>query len=235
MKTAFYQPITRVPAWLLLAASGLLASPALAQTPATFALQANPPSTGGNEPRYLAVADVNNDGRPDVLVTNTQSGTLGVLLGNGSGGFSLQPNSPTTGGNFPNGIAIADVSGDGNPDVLVANNNGRLGVLLGNGAGGFTLQANPAQIGTGNNSARDLMVADMNGDGNLDAVVVSNVPGYVSILLGNGRGGFAQASSTSTGNISQIYGPYSLAVANVTKDNRPDVLAVNNLTPWPYC
>jgi hypothetical protein len=231
MKTAFYQPITRVPAWLLLAASGLLASPALAQTPATFALQANPPSTGGNEPRYLAVADVNNDGRPDVLVTNTQSGTLGVLLGNGSGGFSLQPNSPTTGGNFPNGIAIADVSGDGNPDVLVANNNGRLGVLLGNGAGGFTLQANPAQIGTGNNSARDLMVADMNGDGNLDAVVVSNVPGYVSILLGNGRGGFAQASSTSTGNISQIYGPYSLAVANVTKDNRPDVLAVNNDFP----
>ncbi|MGI4759276.1 MAG: FG-GAP repeat domain-containing protein [Janthinobacterium lividum] len=65
-----------MPAWLLLVASGLLASPALAQAPATFALQASPPATGGSEPRYLAVADLNGDGRLDVVVTNNQSGTL---------------------------------------------------------------------------------------------------------------------------------------------------------------
>src|ERR1700686_3460962 len=102
----------------------------------------------------VAVADVNGDGKPDLVVANwcdgseTQCvspaaiGTVGVLLGNGDGTFQSVV-SYASGGSDADSVAVADVNGDGKLDLVVANlcgiNNcfGVVGVLLGNGDGTF--------------------------------------------------------------------------------------------------
>jgi hypothetical protein len=102
----------------------------------------------------VAVADVNGDGKPDLVVANwcdrseTQCvsppaiGTVGVLLGNGDGTFQSVV-SYASGGSDADSVAVADVNGDGKPDLVVANVCGihvcssMVGVLLGNGDGTF--------------------------------------------------------------------------------------------------
>ena len=78
--------------------------------------------SAGPVPRSATVADVNLDGKPDLLVVDRDSDTLGVLLGNGDGTFAAQRTAPT--GPKPYSLAVADVNGDGKPDVLVGNKKG---------------------------------------------------------------------------------------------------------------
>jgi hypothetical protein len=108
--------------------------------------------SGGLQPSSIAVADMNGDGKPDLLVGNctfsggsvnctTGNGAVDVLLGNGNGTF--QPAATySSGGSAPTSVAIADVNGDGKPDLLVVNlcanscpdASGSVGVLLNNTA-----------------------------------------------------------------------------------------------------
>src|SRR5882672_4452705 len=84
----------------------------------------------------LAVADVNGDGRPDLLVAD-YDGSVDVLLGNGDGTFQTVA-AYSSGGSAPYSVAVADLNGDGRPDLAVANfNSNTVGVLLGNGDGTF--------------------------------------------------------------------------------------------------
>src|SRR5262249_60076682 len=93
----------------------------------------------------LAVADLNGDGKLDLVATNGNDNTVSVLLGNGDGTFQTQRTFTTVGsstGQSPNGIAVADVNKDGKPDLVVSCATGPGGspgisVLLGNGDGTF--------------------------------------------------------------------------------------------------
>src|SRR5690349_20363964 len=74
----------------------------------------------GNQPRGVVTADVNSDGKLDLVVTNGSAGTVGVFLGNGNGSFGAQATFAT--GTTPFGVAVADVNRDGRLDLVVANN-----------------------------------------------------------------------------------------------------------------
>ena len=76
--------------------------------------------SGGDFAYSVAVADVNGDGKPDLIVANEQSNSVGVLLGNGDGTFQTAV-TYGSGGDYPYSVAVADVNGDGKPDLLVAN------------------------------------------------------------------------------------------------------------------
>jgi hypothetical protein len=194
--------------------------------------------TGGMSPSSPAVADFNGDGKLDMVVANcgngcqTGTGTMGVLLGNGDATFQTAV-TYGTGGIGPHKVVVADVNGDGKPDLIVPNScttignctygPGSVGVLLGKGDGTFQ----PAvAYGSGGDYAFSVAVADINGDGKLDVLVANYfantgccLPGPLGVLLGNGDGTFQPVIPYSPGT---SIGP--IALADVNGDGKLDVV-----------
>ena len=181
-------------------------------------------SSGASDAVSVAVADVNGDGKPDLIVTNYFScnicseSSVAVLLGNGDGTFQAAV-TYDTGGPGAWSVAVADVNGDGKPDLIVANEGGTVGVLLGNGDGTFQ----PAVTYPTGNSPYCVAVADVNGDGNPDLLVVNWWDNDVAVLLGNGNGTFRAAVTYGSGGSATD----SVAVADVNGDGKPDLLVGN--------
>jgi hypothetical protein len=183
---------------------------------------------------FVAVGDVNGDGKPDLIgtivcfvSTNCTNGSVGVLLGNGDGTFQSVVRYPSNGTNA-NSVAITDVNEDGKPDLLVANQclnkancgSGGVSVLLGNGDG--TFQA-AVTYGSGGRSAVSLAVGDVNGDGQLDVVVTNVIDNSVGVLLGRSTGTFQSAVAFGSGGSN----PLSLAIADLNRDGLPDLVVAN--------
>jgi len=176
--------------------------------------------SGGALAISLAIADVNGDRRPDLLVTNYYY-NLEVLLGNGDGTFQTAV-VYDTGGQFPTSVAAADVNGDTKPDLVVAHLFGSVAVLLGNGDGTFHA---PVVISDSSGSyAGAVAITDVDSDRRPDLLVAYGTGGAVAVLRGNGDGTFQPATSYSTGG---RY-PDSLAVADVNSDGKLDLLVANS-------
>ncbi|HEV7966251.1 MAG TPA: FG-GAP-like repeat-containing protein [Candidatus Acidoferrales bacterium] len=141
----------------------------------TFAAQTT--VTTGNGPAGIATADFNNDGHPDLAVTNQTDGTVSIILGNGNGTFLAQ--TAYAAGSGPTGMVAAAFTGT-NPDLAVADETAdTVDILIGNGDGTFTAPI-PLPVG---NSPVSVAAADLNGDGSLDVVTANNASNTVSITL----------------------------------------------------
>jgi hypothetical protein len=176
----------------------------------------------------IAVGDVNKDGNPDLALTHHDSFGVVVLLGAGDGRFAPAPGSPFAahrGAKAHNhGLALSDLNRDGNLDITTSNqDDNSVSVLLGDGRGGFTPAAgSPFAVGR---APYPHAVADVNRDGNLD-IVTPNVGGdNVTVLLGDGRGGFAPAAKSP---YAVEYRPYYVALGDVNGDALPDVITTHD-------
>jgi hypothetical protein len=182
----------------------------------------------------VAVTDLNGDGNPDLVVANSGSADVSVLLGKGDGSFNPAVNYPAH--TAPRSVAVGEVNGDGKLDLVVVNSSSDdVSVLLGNGDGsfaaplntalppvpaGFPLEGGPQSVGLG----------DLNGDGKLDLAITFEpstveLRSYaVVVLLGSGDGSFGSAVSYPSGT-----GPRSIALADLNRDGALDLVAVSGV------
>jgi FG-GAP-like repeat len=179
----------------------------------------------GKGTKWISVADVNHDRNPDIVVANADGGTVSVLLGNGRGQFQAAAGSPFPAGHLPNDIAIADMNGDGNPDLVIANHQAPfITILLGDGRSGFRpAPGSPVDVHS-HPHPHGVAVADFNGDGRLDVVTDSWGTNQIELLLGDGKGGLQTPGRYfATG-----HRPYErLRSADFNGDGHPDIVTTN--------
>ena len=131
------------------------------------------------EPWFAAIADLNRDGRPDIVATHHDQSAMTVMIGDGRGGFTEANGSPFDFGASLFHLITADVDRDGRMDV-VATSGDSLRVLLGDGRGAFKPAAS-IPVGPG---AWRLAAADLNSDGAVDLVTSNSESNSLNVLLG---------------------------------------------------
>ena len=189
----------------------------------TFQPAVNLPVAKG--PIGVAIADVNKDSKPDVVVTNSLTDQVSVLLGNGNGSFqnavrfTVGSGASPVQGFFPSYVNVADMNGDGNLDLLVANNNtSSITLLTGDGKGSFS---KPVNLSVGRTPVA-VLAGDFNRDGKSD-FVSSNLDGHtVSVVFGKGNGKFLDVSP-----IADNAGPVQMVSADFNHDGITDLATVN--------
>jgi hypothetical protein len=105
----------------------------------TLALMIEPNTSGNGGPSAVATGDFNSDGNLDLAVANADDSMVRILLGDGTGHFSMASGSPFSVGISPTSLASADFDGDGELDLVATNSmDATLSVLRGNGNGAFS-------------------------------------------------------------------------------------------------
>ena len=237
MNTRIPTPARRFRRGLLLLFIGLFAS-GMESKPAAAQVLFPAPYYGAGADSYQVIsADVNGDGKPDLVVLNhgvtyqfyNSSSDFGsysnsyvsILLGNGDGTYKAHIDYACGTGAFS--LAVADINGDGKPDILVLNHGGTaeytsygagINTLLNQGNGTFGLPAFTAL------SANAFTAADVNGDGKPDLILVNY--NTVSVMMNKGDGTFLTGISYPTD-----YNAASVAVADVNGDGKPDIVTAN--------
>ncbi len=194
----------------------------------TFNLLADyfaPPYTipGFNWPYSVAVADVNGDGKPDLIVsTHPEDGseaTLTVLTNNGNGVFvvyatllPLQNNNSAL-----DDVVAADVNGDGKPDLIAADSVYNVLTVFTNNGSGFGLNAT-LTVGRGPTC---VVAADLNDDGKPDLVVLNATIGSLTVLTNNGSGILHSNNTVNAG------GDVWVTVADINGDGKQDLITAN--------
>jgi hypothetical protein len=174
----------------------------------------------GFDPVCLIAADINADGKPDLICANYYGSSLSVLTNTGNGKFLL---SSTILVASPSSVTAADVNGDGKIDLICANvGNDSITVLTNNGSGIFKF-ATSSSVG---HRPQCIIATDVNNDGKPDLITANDYnspdnPTYnpLTVLTNDGNGRFVLASVISN------TAPYSVIAADINEDGYMDLIS----------
>jgi hypothetical protein len=174
-------------------------------------------------PNYITAADLNGDGKPDLVLMTTRS--LTAFLNNGNGTFGAAKALDFGRNVSLNGMGVGDFNRDGIPDVALSNSysNGEVAIFLGNGDGSFTETVKYTGVDGGNGP---IAVGDFRGIGVLDLAVAPYITNLVEIYLGNGDGTFQPPVFYSSDS------GFSITTADMNGDGKLD-LVLDNLVSIP--
>jgi hypothetical protein len=200
----------------LLGAVLVLVNGAIAQV--AFAPATNYPVS--TYPRAIAAADINGDGKMDLIVANEFANSLLVLTNDGNGGFG---SNATYNVQNPSFVMAADVNNDSKPDLISADEDvGQLSVLTNNGNGGFVLASTPT---LGVSLPAWVTTADINGDGKPDLICAEWQNSTIQVFTNVGGGDFVYKARYGVGSFnSQIA---SVMAADVNGDDKVDLVTAN--------
>jgi hypothetical protein len=170
-------------------------------------------------PIAIVAADFNSDGSQDLATANLSSNDLSIMYG---GNFQ-SPVPVSAGGNGPIALLAADLNKDGKPDLAVAlGSENKMAVLLSDGVGGFPDPPLPLfDVGESPNS---ITSGDWDGDGNVDLAVVNSGSADLTLLFGDGAGGFSSQRSVLVGGGR----PEFAATGDFDSDGVPDIAVTNS-------
>ncbi len=203
--------------------------------PGTFSQAINYP-TSASPPSGLAVGDLTGNGSKDMVVANITTGTLAIFMETSPTSGAYGAATTVTVGGQPNDVQIADINGDGMPDLIVADNTGKVTYLLQNPASPGTFEtgislpiSNPKITAEGSayiTRGISVAVGDLNGDGLPDLAVTSfdNVGDYGQVTI-YFQDPAHPGSFLPTPTVINVYGePSQIRIVDVNKDGANDLV-----------
>jgi hypothetical protein len=186
----------------------------------SFTAHPSTPSFGADNSYDVDLGDLDNDGDLDVVVSDDSNQPGKVWLNDGIGGFTAHPVTASFGLGNNYGVSLGDLDGDGDLDALQARHSGSPeAVWVNDGSGSFTAHPTAATFGAGN--SYNAALGDLDGDGDLDAVVANITGEAESVWLNNGSGAFTAHPAIPT-----FGAHYSTAIALGDLDGDRDMDAV---------
>jgi hypothetical protein len=180
-----------------------------------------PHSTGDeSQPHSVAIGDINNDGRLDIVVANYGTDNIGIFLAYSNESFGAIILYSTEDDSAPYCLAVADLNNDHRLDIVVTTSEtNNIFIFLGYGNGTFTIGA---IYSTGVRSCPyTVVLGDLDNDKILDIVVANSDTSNIYLLYGYGNGTFGNKQSYALG---YGYHPYSVAVKDLNQDGWMDIV-----------
>ncbi|MBW7867611.1 MAG: T9SS type A sorting domain-containing protein [Brumimicrobium sp.] len=174
----------------------------------------------GSRVQDVAAADINNDGNLDILVVNFNMNRLAIIYGNGDGTFQTPIGYTTSFG--PNSIAVGDFNNDGLPDVAVAGNGNNIDFFFNNISLPGTLTSIAPFVLPGGVNPSDIIAMDLDLDGNMDVATSNSGGASVSVIFGDGVGGFSLG-----GTYAADLGTSGISSGFFNNDIYPDIAVTN--------
>ncbi|MGE0488607.1 MAG: FG-GAP repeat domain-containing protein [Vulcanimicrobiota bacterium] len=179
---------------------------------------------GGVFPSSFAIADFNEDAKPDLVFSDSLAASFGapgrIYVGLGHGDGTYDRPFVLEVGTGPYWITTGDFNQDEHVDLATANRDD-LSIVLGKGDG--TFQPAQALSLSGATGALAIKVADLNGDTNLDLVTANFSSHNASVVLGLGNGSFLPAVNYSLGS-----GPVDILAIDTNGDQKLDLVSANS-------
>jgi len=189
-------------------------------------------SATGAGPKSIKIGDLNDDGKPDLVVVNAGSGTSGTvsvfrnISSTSTISFATKVDFST--GASPVSAAIGDIDGDGKPDLTIANyGTNTVSVLRNTSTSGILSFATKIDITTGSNPT-SIAIGDLNRDGKPDLVIANGTNNSVFVLRNASSSGIISFDTIINLGIGSGFDP--AAIADIDGDGKLDLVTASYFT-----